>query len=336
MKRSSTDWCSTWRRSTLALGALFCGLAAQGCEQAAWQGGEAAEGADSVQEAIRGGTVITGAVGVVEYVTPGGGCTGSMIAPNVILTAAHCFKDIGAKTQLSGSTTFDIHYHDPSSGRQPVFSGTATWVRYPTYQWNNPSGASRASSDMAVIKIPVSFKGTNYHDYLRIYSDFGSYLNTNLTAYGAGIFTYSGNSDDKLRTAWFEVENVAEGNIAVDNRNAVNICKGDSGGPLEYFVSSAGQALPTIAGVLANGDVDLEDEGGNCMNDDPPHDNSYYCRTVGSKMSWVENATGVSCKLESGGSRDYRRCFDLPLIEDVAGEGYELGQGVALAMVTLF
>ena len=129
---------------------------------------------------------------------------------------------------------------------------------------------------------------------------------------------------------------MAEDHIAVDTRDLVSVCKGDSGGALEYFVSSAGQTLPTIAGVLSKMNTDPENEGINCTNNDPPHDNSYYCRTIASKLSWVGNETGVSCGLQSGGSRGYRRCFDLPLVEDVAGEGYELGQGVALAMITLF
>lgn len=101
-------------------------------------------------------------------------------------------------------------------------------------------------------------------------------------------------------------------------------------------MSSAGQTLPTIAGVLSGSDKDPEDEGEWCANNDPPHDNAYYCRTVWSKLSWVEDATGLSCVLQPGGSRGYRRCFDLPLVEDVAGEGYGQGQGVALAMSSLY
>jgi hypothetical protein len=260
-----------------------------------------------------------------------------MIAPNVILTAAHCFDALGAKTQRRGSTNVIINYYDPNSGRRPVFSGTATWARYPTYDGSDqPSGAGGANDDIAIIEIPAQFTDTSYRDYLRIYSDFGSYLDTNLTAYGAGLFSYSGNSDNSLRTTWFEVENVAEDHITVDTRDLVSVCQGDSGGPLTYFVSAAGQTFPTIAGVLSKGDTDSEDEGELCANNDPPHDNAYYCRTIGSKLSWIESETGVACRLESGGSRGYRRCFDLPMIEDVAAEGYGLGVGVAVAMVTLF
>ena len=335
--KKNRDWGCPLRCRTLAFGAVLGSLAALSCEQASSQEGGTTENVTSVEEELRGGTVVTGTVGVVDYVTPVGNCTGSMIAPNVVLTAAHCFDDLGAVTQQSGSTMFTINYYDPRVGRRPVFSGTATWARYPAYDgWDQPSGAGGANDDMAIIKIGGTFTDTNYHDYLRIYSDFGSYLDTNLTAYGAGRFSYSGNLDDNLRTTWFEVENVAEGHIAVDTRDLVSTCKGDSGGPLEYLVSSAGQTLPTIAGVLSKGDIDPEDEGSICTNNDPPNDNAYYCRTIANKLSWVESETGVACRLQSGGNRGYRRCFDIPLVEDVAGEGYGLGQGVALAMVTLF
>ena len=39
-----------------------------------------------------------------------------MIAPNVVLTAAHCFDHLGAKTQQSGSMNVDIYYYDPNAG----------------------------------------------------------------------------------------------------------------------------------------------------------------------------------------------------------------------------
>lgn len=164
MKRSR-DGVASFPHTTLALGVALGGaLATMGCEQGAWQEGESSENVDTVDEALRGGTVVTGAVGVVDYVTPVGRCTGSMISSNVILTAAHCFDDLGAETKSGDSTTLTVHYYDPSAGRREVFSGAATWARYPTYD-GEPSGAPKANDDIAIIAIPGRFKDTSYRDF---------------------------------------------------------------------------------------------------------------------------------------------------------------------------
>ncbi|WP_306536898.1 trypsin-like serine protease [Geobacter sp.] len=293
----------------------------------------------TASDALRGGTVIEGYPGVVE----GGGCTGSMIAPNVVLTAAHCFDMLGAPTNSRGTGNFSIFYHDPERGRRQVFVGTATWIVSPSYRGkvDGVSAAGNADADHGVIMITRSVSGTDrftdtdYHDYLRIYSDKREFLDTELQACGAGSYTYSGKKDDKLRTSWLEVENVEYNHIVVDTRDKVNVCKGDSGGPLIYLARASGHDIPTIAGVLARMDTESVIEGENCAHNDPPHDDAYYSRISWEVIRFIEAQTGISCRVHKSASKEYVRCFDLPFIEDIESEGMQRDLAVALTVSSI-
>jgi hypothetical protein len=191
---------------------------------------------------------------------------------------------------------------------------------------------------MGIIVIPGSFDDTDYHDYVRLYADPDFYLDLdrNLTVYGAGRHTYSGATDNQLRESWFEVESVDMNHLVIDTRDLVSTCKGDSGGPFVRFATMAGVSLPTVAAVLSKGETDEDTEGTICTNNDPPNDNSFGCRVHESRISWMEGIAGISCDYTaSTADVSYQRCFTPPFIEDVAGEGMDLGVEVALASTLL-
>lgn len=325
--------------------------------------------------------VVTGEPGVVDFtygIVPVS-CTGSMIAPHVVLTAARCFLPYIVSGDHSGTVDVTINYYDPKYGRRPVHAGEAHWVAHPDFpgfsldpgilrearrakrprRFPRPAPfaldeADTAKNDIAVIVVPevlgsLNSGTTDYHDYLRIYSDNVEPLednDTRLYAYGAG---YYGNSlfDDKLRYGSFQADveqNNSPGppflrlegrqvNSEPGNPPQLNMCRGDYGGPVEYRVTVEGQSVPTIAGVWSNFNIDLHHLDYDCANNDPGHDDSYACLLNDAHVSWIENVTGLSCVEQSGGSRGYRRCFNLPFIEDAPGEGlYKPNVATAIVM----
>src|SRR5688500_872703 len=68
----------------------------------------------SVEAPLKGAGVATDAIGVVSITSNiTNHCTGTIIAPNAIVTAAHCFNRGGAGAGTdSGTANFTIHYYD--------------------------------------------------------------------------------------------------------------------------------------------------------------------------------------------------------------------------------
>ncbi len=288
--------------------------------------------------ALRGGIVINGFPGIVEFMN----CTGSMIAPNVILTAAHCMDQLGAGTARRGTGNFTINYHHPIRGREQVFTGTAMWfvpASYRTMTGRDLDFAGDANSDHGVVMISRTVSGsdrftnTDYHDYLRIFSDKKDFLDTELDIYGAGSHSYSGSTDNRLRKHWFEVESVEYNHVVLDTRDQVSICLGDSGGPLIYTGIGSEHAVPMIAGVTSG--MELGEpwfEGDICAHNDPPRDDAFASRVSWRVIRFIEQSTGVACRVHTNANKEYVRCFELPFIEDIDYEGMD--RNVAVAILT--
>lgn len=313
--------------------------------------GEVSTGPAELIQGIRGADAVVYKAGVVDFsYNPSPflpyvrSCTGSMIAPKVLLTAGRCFTALVQAGIREGSSNFNVQYYDPVDGRRLVHSTTGSWRVHPAFTLGRGPGS--ANSDIAVIKVSEGFGshdsgGTDYHDYLRIYSDsYAGLHNTHPGAYGAGLYDFSASaSDDQLRTYNFWVENATEEHLLLDGNNTSGMCWGDTGGPIVAYVTVGGQSVSTVAGVWSQYDLNgswIGTEDVWCQGGNEPRDDSVACRMRTSVTDWIEGATGISCAPQSGGSKGYRRCFDLPFIEDVPGEGLDAGLATSIVMAAIW
>lgn len=291
--------------------------------------------------------------GVVDFTYPllGVGpvprsCTGTMIAPNVILTAGRCFTVLVRLGIRQGSFPFNVHYYDPDQGRRLVHSGTGTWMVHPSFNPQFNLGPGTSNADVAVIKVSLPFGshttgGTDYHDYMRIYADGEQTLEDKLIAYGAGLYSYSGSSDDQLRYFDFPVRSAAPEHIVLGGDETHGMCWGDTGGPVIADVVVGGEVVSTVGGVWSQYDINPNIIIGSgetplCQSGDGQHSDSAACRMRAAITDWVAGAAGLSCAPQSGGNRAYRRCFDLPFIEDVPGEGLDAGVATGIVVASLW
>ncbi len=196
--------------------------------------------ASTESQPIIGGQVSLGDPAVVMLLTPDGACTGSLISPHVILTAAHCLKNSAdAGSQTSGRVFFGSsvgNFSDEIRSRR-LLPG-----RYYTT-------GLQAGSDIAVVRLrdpaPSGIEPLPYNTRPLDATDVGKIVR----AVGFGVTngqTQTGSGTK--RTVDLSIRRI-EGEFIVVGDNTVNTCQGDSGGPILLTMDG----VPTIIGVTAFG-----------------------------------------------------------------------------------
>lgn len=88
-----------------------------------------------------------------------GMCTGALIAPNMVLTAAHCMYDAHTGVRIDPST---IRFHAGwRNGRSAATRQIRRSLVHPDYEFTGPSGDLKVSNDLALLELDSAIQLAN-------------------------------------------------------------------------------------------------------------------------------------------------------------------------------
>ncbi len=211
------------RRSLLASMAILAVVLAVGCAA----DGESIGAID--QELTQADSIVEPTnTGIVEFINSNGGCSGTLVRNQWVLSAAHCWA--GGWDQVAGAFV--------------RMGGQAAWVQkaFPV----SYLGVIDAATDAMLLKLdrPLAMNGSTSGWRRNLTPVVVSLLNqTQLGCWGYGINDF-GTVDHKLRLTNDEFMNGWDsGNVVLRRNGGQHIQNGDSGGPCLYFDG-------TIVGVI--------------------------------------------------------------------------------------
>lgn len=237
--------------------------------------GAPSAGAAGPEAPVVGGTTVTKGhwPEVAGVVLNGGLCSGTLIAPDVVLTAGHCV-DAGPLEVILDNVDLS------RSGGERI--RVARSMAYP--DWEN-----RYDAGVLVLERPAKTKPRKVAARCTAREELVS--GGSVTVVGFGLTTASGTGDNtRLHQGTMAVTDASctqdpscQASIApngefVAGGRGVDACFGDSGGPV--FVDAAGG--PAVAGIVSRG---LAQPGTPCGN------GGVYVR-ADQVMAWVERVTG--------------------------------------------
>jgi V8-like Glu-specific endopeptidase len=214
-------------------------------------------------------------------------CTGVLITPRHLLTAAHCTDQAGRRSAV-GTMSRTIRYFKPGNAGFVAATGHNETLDVRVIETWDPlnGGPSDAQDDIALVtRRGADWRNTTASDYMPIWAGSMSTVDLN-TFYGAGY--PEGSIFGRLRSAPI---NIAGSNQHMfwDNAGSRRVCDGDSGGPYMAFAPDtqiAGGYREVVIGTLSTS------EGGHpCTS----AGGEQYAARIGSRIAWFRLHTGRSC-----------------------------------------
>ena len=199
---------------------------------------------DETQAAIVGGTTDTGDPSVVLVLGKGAvdhnTCTGAIIAPHLVLTAAHCVATLTDSLSIGLDYTYD--FSDTAQGADDTIPAESSLIA-PGYD----TSVTPHLHDIAIVRVGPSL-GTPlpYHGGAAE----SSWIGQPLRIVGYGKTGAKLTNEDTRRSVTTEVFEISANEIVIDNGKQP--CGGDSGGPA--FLTLNG--ISTIVGVASASTAD--------------------------------------------------------------------------------
>ncbi|KAJ2897817.1 hypothetical protein IWW38_001596 [Coemansia aciculifera] len=234
----------------------------------------------------------------------GSSCTGSLIAPNVVLTAGHCVY--ASDTQMYTAAQIQVGFTHTTPDPTVLFQGYSV-----SQIIANPSfSMGTLKSDIALLILSNNIPDS-VATKAKLYA--GSFSSgTSVTAAGFGLI--DPNSKTQLPSSLMEVglklgtTSFCQANfptvdinkvVCTDGTAGKDTCNGDSGGPLAIAVSSGSPDGTALLGLTSFGPISSKNPLGLCGQPGIP---GYYT-LISPYISWIAKAANLNANsISVGGS----------------------------------
>ncbi len=182
-------------------------------------------------------------------------CTATLVAPNVVISAAHCVVPEYGWDEPEPAAYYSFGIGEDMADSPQLFE----IVKYYSYpDWDEDAHESSVNDVSIFILKDDLTKMPGIKPIELNFFDISFLLGEKVQNVGYGA-TVSGGMDDNTKRFWTaeEVVKVKDGYFTVDGKGESSVCSGDSGGPALYRMPDG---ILRVVGTVSGGDMSCVDE----------------------------------------------------------------------------